>query len=360
MAITTWTSESMNWAAPNPMEKKYWAALNLAYAERCAAISQSSIPASNTGFNLVLEYDPNPSASLTADYMFDCSVITGVQFGPLSGWNNAIGSHFVNYKKYGGNYAGTKDYAPLWTVTEFLKEACSGGEYITLASLRGMSLNSSRAQQYLIQCYRMLNLCRWRMGTCGAYDQKFRQTLNPKSTWAAALTEFNALPILTNHYYYKGIWDSIVISNSTYFIGANSYHNAPFSTYLISSAGYNKVFIPFSQPGSSGTQTWYLYDAYTKSCELWMSFTMISAGGVIDLSSCPFGLSTTGCTYIATISQTGAPSGTDPTASFGGYNTSCPPASMPIVDNQTCGWQTAMFFLVKWDVVGGFNFIATV
>ena len=343
MSITSWTSEGMDWSNPDPMQRKYWQALEFAWAERCAAIGMTPLTSSNylTGFGM--QYDPYPYTRMSRGYMLNSATIL------------AEITHFVNYKKYGGTYTATKDFAPLWTTTEFLTEACSGGAYIPFEALFQQQLNSNLAKQYLIQCYRMLNLFRWRTGTCGKIKTYTRGANG--SSWVIALANYNAAPVSSSVISIATKWDVVAFSQYSSVQENPCSNNIRYTPndYAIIGEG-KRVVVDFATGGY-----WILHDVFTKSCEMWASYLPVIepfTGYVLDTTGCPYVLSTTGNTLLSTVTQVGTPLGVTPYVDFGDVNAACPPGGMP---NPTSdGWGFALYFIMKWDGVGGFNFIAAV
>lgn len=395
MDITSWTSDGMNWSNPDPSQKKYWDALNLAYFERLAACSAlHSTAAGVGGGGSVLSYNKpylstlgasQESAYLSSGYYFNAEWI----LSSMSVIYNGAFKKFVNYKKYDGDYSTLTDFnlmAPVWTRDDILSYACDG-EYISLTSLGGYGISGERAVRYLKQCYRLLNLLRWRRGfpnklTAGASGfTRYGAAENADGTsYALALSQFHgsertpfstlAPPLNTSFGNDGNGWD---VEPSV----GRSYPRIASTTYFRIDArvgppyrlGYDIVEYAL-ELGSifMVNGTYLMADNFVKQIDIWASPVVVGGQyGITQptLAGCPLPLSLTNCAKIGT--HTVPSIIPAPYVSFGWYNrcdVAPPPPTVTAVPGSqrsaVSGWESVLEFVCKYDVPGGFNFIADV
>jgi len=153
MAITEWTSESMDWNDPDPLDAKYWEAIRLALMERAVLVD-----ASYTFYNRAITYPVWDNES----FNLQCSVANAYRL--YNFLIDQIVPEYINHTTeadwiVGRSYANWgKDLITLWNTGTIFEEAGITNPETDL--INGSELIAS-AKTMLILMYKVINLLRW-------------------------------------------------------------------------------------------------------------------------------------------------------------------------------------------------------
>ena len=352
MAVTSWTSESMDWTVDHTAEPPRWPyleALRLAAIERAQLVGLD-IPASLTSPIV------SGSTSMLGGWLPILPSDEGWYYSDFETLMNELFAAFVNHTDHSGNWSGQATVAPYWTEADLL--TAIGASARLYQRPRSAWPTSTKTLPYPLtwayvkQQYNLLNKLRWTKAGFANISSSERQVY--AANWAAAVAAFNA-----------SAWIS---AGTSYVVGHRAYFYSRFGVQEVeiwrgrSTVRFNKALPSGSTLSTTKRHSWDLYQDFSLE-NRWGAFGSTFYGNS-DYPACD-----TANIYQRTITGT-VPSSWPQDITMGDFgdctvdDPSTKSAPYPSNIYRQTGWEDMTFlgnpqpvYVAKWDVTGGLCFV---